>query len=68
MDCMSDKSGMLSRLDGGTKVVEADPDPEPVLEELDDMLMIDLIEPGGELDCERSGIVTNRFKASLMEY
>jgi hypothetical protein len=65
---MSDKSGILSR--GGTKTVEADPDAEPIFEEVEDLMLlvndfIVLVDPVGEPVWERSGIVTERSNASL---
>lgn len=62
IDCRSDKSGILSR--GGTKTVDAEP--EPVADSVLVLVMerIVRIDPVGEPVAERSGIVTDRSRAS----
>jgi hypothetical protein len=66
MDCMSEMSGIVSSVEGGRKVVDAEPELEPVFEERDEVDLMVLIEPEGEPDCERSEILTNRSSASLI--
>jgi hypothetical protein len=61
-DCKSDRSGITSS--GGTKTVDAEPDPERALVALS-MDPIVLIEPVGDRVIERSGSVTLRSSASL---